>query len=55
MSNKKPPLPRWEGRKGRGIKSLHPHLHPPPSRGRREAPRFSFLKRGLLWKEIFLR
>jgi len=41
-----PPLPvlslskGWEGMKGRVIKFDHPHLYPPPSRGRSfEMPR----------------
>jgi hypothetical protein len=29
-----PPLPWWERAGVRGNNLLHPHLHPPPSRGR---------------------
>jgi len=28
------PLPWWEGVRGRGKMSCHPHPNPPPSRGR---------------------
>jgi hypothetical protein len=35
INPKTPPLPWWEGIKGRGSNiHNHPHPHPPPSRGR---------------------